>query len=225
MHMDGARVFNASEALGVPVSTVVKDFDSVCYCLSKGLSAPVGSVLLGSSEFIDEYIYNYIILCFALTIFYLNKFRARRLRKALGGAMRQAGILAAAGLVALETVIPKLSQDHKRIYQIAEAIDKLKSPNIKVHLEGVQTNILLIEMVKPEKISARHLQEQLASVMEEEIAKGITSCDEKGIIVKISSRDWSFARIVIYHQITDEDVDLIIKKFNYVIPLLDGKYV
>lgn len=98
-HMDGARVFNASEYLNISPSRIVENIDSVCYCLSKGLSAPVGSILLGTKQFIEQ---------------------ARRFRKALGGGMRQVGILAAAGLVALDTIVPLLNDDHKQARKIGE---------------------------------------------------------------------------------------------------------
>lgn len=99
MHMDGARVYNAAAYLKIPVSEITKYFDSVTFCLSKGLSCPVGSVLVGSKDFIA---------------------RARRLRKALGGGIRQGGILAAAGIVSLDTVVPILDGDHRRTRRIAE---------------------------------------------------------------------------------------------------------
>jgi threonine aldolase len=98
VHMDGARVFNAAVAQGVDVKTLTEPVDSVTFCLSKGLCAPVGSVLCGSSEFIG---------------------RARRIRKQLGGGMRQAGIIAAAGIVALETMVARLAEDHVRAKRLA----------------------------------------------------------------------------------------------------------
>ncbi len=98
IHMDGARVFNAAIALDVPVSTLVAPVDSVMFCLSKGLSAPVGSMLVGSQEFIRL---------------------AHRTRKLLGGGMRQAGILAAAGIVALEQMVDRLADDHEHCKQLA----------------------------------------------------------------------------------------------------------
>jgi threonine aldolase len=98
LHLDGARIFNASAALGVPAIELAAPADSVTFCLSKGLSAPVGSVLCGSTEFIT---------------------RAHRIRKQLGGGMRQAGILAAAGIVALETMVNRLPEDHKRARDLA----------------------------------------------------------------------------------------------------------
>lgn len=198
LHMDGARVFNAAVHLKVSVARITKDFDSVCYCLSKGLSAPVGSVLVGTKAFISK---------------------ARHLRKALGGGMRQCGILAAAGLVALETIVPRLDGDHQRIKRIAEALDKLRSPNISVDLENVHSNILLIHMVNP-KLAASDFAKRCGEVTTQELLDGLTTTEDDGkkdIVLKVSSRDWAYARIVLYHQITDKDVQYAIKKFEYVI--------
>ena len=119
IHMDGARVFNAAIALGVPVSTVVAPVNSVMFCLSKGLSAPVGSLLVGNKDFIR---------------------RAHRIRKLLGGGMRQAGILAAAGIVALEHMVDRLADDHTHCKQLAYGLADY--PQIEIQPERVVTNIL-----------------------------------------------------------------------------------
>lgn len=123
VHLDGARVFNAATALGKPVAEITKRFDSVMFCLSKGLGAPVGSLLVGSREFIDQ---------------------ARKYRKALGGGMRQAGILAAAGLIALEKMPARLHEDHANAKFLATELNKL--PGIKVDLDSVQTNIVVVDV-------------------------------------------------------------------------------
>jgi len=122
-HLDGARVFNASVALGLDVKEIVKYVDSVMFCLSKGLSAPIGSILAGSKEFIKE---------------------AREIRKFLGGGMRQVGIIAAAGIVALEKMVDRLIEDHDRARKLAQEIIDLK--DINLNLEDVVTNFLLIEL-------------------------------------------------------------------------------
>ncbi len=101
LHLDGARIFNAAAALGVEPEALAKDAESITFCLSKALCAPVGSVLCGSKEFIA---------------------RARKIRKQLGGGMRQAGILAAAGIVALEEIVPLLPEDHRRARMLADGI-------------------------------------------------------------------------------------------------------
>ncbi|GCE28257.1 threonine aldolase [Dictyobacter alpinus] len=123
VHMDGARIFNAATALGIPVRDLVRDVDSVMFCLSKGLSAPVGSMLVGSREFIR---------------------RARRTRKLLGGGMRQAGVLAAAGIVALEEMVERLAEDHENCERLAYGLADL--PMVSIQTDQVVTNILLFSL-------------------------------------------------------------------------------
>jgi threonine aldolase len=120
VHLDGARVFNAAVALGVDVKVLTRGFDTVMFCLSKGLGAPVGSALVGSAELID---------------------RARLYRKALGGGMRQAGILAAAGLIALEEGPKRLHEDHANARLLAEALAVM--PGVSIDPETVETNIVI----------------------------------------------------------------------------------
>ena len=122
VHMDGARIFNASVALGTPVSEMTRNCNSVQFCLSKGLGAPVGSVLLGSKDFIAE---------------------ARIWRKRLGGGWRQAGILAAAGLVALEESPKRLHEDHANARRLAEGL--AQNPSIEIDPESVVTNIVIFD--------------------------------------------------------------------------------
>ncbi|MCJ2555366.1 MAG: aminotransferase class I/II-fold pyridoxal phosphate-dependent enzyme [Candidatus Thermoplasmatota archaeon] len=123
VHVDGARIFNAAVALGVPASALTEGVDSLTFCLSKGLSCPVGSVVVGSQAFIEE---------------------ARRGRKLLGGGMRQAGIIAAAGLVALDTMVDRLVEDHETARLLAKAVDGL--PGLGVDLDSVQSNIVLFNV-------------------------------------------------------------------------------
>jgi threonine aldolase len=123
VHLDGARIFNASVAMGQPVAEITRKFDSVMFCLSKGLGAPVGSMLLGSKAFID---------------------RGRGYRKAMGGGMRQAGVLAAAGLVALEKMPARLKQDHDNARLLAEGLAKI--PNMKIDPKKAPTNILVFDV-------------------------------------------------------------------------------
>ncbi|KAH8347053.1 hypothetical protein KR059_004559 [Drosophila kikkawai] len=197
LHMDGARVFNAAASLGVGVERICRDFDSVSICLSKSLSAPVGSVLVGGKDFIAE---------------------ARRLRKALGGGMRQVGILAAAGLVALEEVVPLLGKDHERTKKIAKG-----NPNVTVDLDTVQSNILLVEITQP-NLTASEFSTRLGTVEPEELEAGLTDAHGSGIVVKASARDWAFARLVLYHQVDDQQVELAIRKLEYVIGQYDKRW-
>jgi threonine aldolase len=120
VHLDGARIFNAAVALGVPVAALAEPVDSVCYCLSKSLSAPVGSVLCGSAAFIA---------------------RARKFRKMVGGGMRQAGIIAAAGLVALDTMVDRLSDDHTNAKRLAAGLASIDG--IDCSPERTVTNIIM----------------------------------------------------------------------------------
>jgi len=119
VHLDGARIFNAAIALGVEAKEIAAQADSVTFCLSKGLSCPVGAVLCGTKEFIAK---------------------ARRVRKVLGGGMRQAGIIAAPGIVALQTMIDRLADDHANARVLAEALVEL--PDVELDLSTVQTNII-----------------------------------------------------------------------------------
>jgi threonine aldolase len=137
VHMDGARVFNAAEALGVPVARIVAKVDTVMFCLSKALGAPVGSMLAGTAEAIE---------------------RGRLYRKRLGGGMRQAGVLAAAGLIALEqTPKTKLAQDHRHARLLADGLARIGG--IRVDARAVATNIVVFDVadtgLAPADFSAR----------------------------------------------------------------------
>ena len=125
VHLDGARIFNAATALGETVAKLARPADSVMFCLSKGLGAPVGSMLLGKREFIDE---------------------ARAVRKMLGGGMRQAGVLAAAGLVALEESSKRLHEDHENARRLADGLAEL--PGVKIDPEKVVTNIVIFDIAE-----------------------------------------------------------------------------
>jgi threonine aldolase len=130
MHLDGARLWNASIATGIPMKEYAKYFDSVSVCLSKGLGAPIGSVVSGSTEFIKK---------------------ARKNRKMFGGGMRQVGILAAAGIYAIENNFDRLAEDHKNARILAEGIAKLKG--IYIDLESVQTNMVILDIKEKGKDS------------------------------------------------------------------------
>ncbi len=123
LYMDGARIFNAAVAQGIDVKRLTGHVDSLMFCLSKGLSAPVGSLVVGSRVFIE---------------------RARRVRKILGGGMRQAGIIAAPGIIALEKMVDRLKDDHKNAKLLAEGLNRLEG--ISINLKTVQTNIVILDI-------------------------------------------------------------------------------
>jgi threonine aldolase len=131
VHLDGARVFNAAVALDVPVRELTRDVDSVMFCLSKGLGAPVGSMLCASEERIEQ---------------------ARIVRKRLGGGMRQVGILAAAGLYALEHNMGRLADDHARAARLAQAV--AASAGFRLDPTSVETNIVIAGLQRPERQTA-----------------------------------------------------------------------
>ena len=170
-HVDGARLFNAAIATSTNPARMVRDYDSISICLSKGLGAPVGSVLVGSSEFIS---------------------RAHRWRKMFGGGMRQAGMLAAAGIYALENNIDRLADDHIRAKNLAIAINNLES--FSVNLDTVQSNMVYI--------SCDEGQSQLL----------VDNLCKEGI--DILTINESTVRAVIHLHITDEDVDRTINAFK-----------
>lgn len=126
IHLDGARVFNAAVKQGVDVKAITRHFDSVSFCLSKGLAAPVGSLLCGPAEFIET---------------------ARRWRKVVGGGMRQAGILAAAGIIALTRMVERLSDDHANARRLAEGLSRI--PGYNLDPATVQTNMLFFTLAEP----------------------------------------------------------------------------
>ncbi|XP_027111201.1 probable low-specificity L-threonine aldolase 1 [Coffea eugenioides] len=134
LHIDGARIFNASVALGVPVDRLVQAADSVSICLSKGLGAPVGTVIVGSETFIA---------------------RARILRKTLGGGMRQVGVLCAAALIALQENVGKLEGDHKKAKTLAVGLNKIKGLNVDI--DSVETNIVYCDILKSVNITETKL--------------------------------------------------------------------
>jgi threonine aldolase len=123
LHLDGARIFNAAAALDVNLADLVAPADSITFCLSKGLSAPVGSVICGEAEFIHK---------------------AHRIRKQLGGGMRQAGVLAAAGIVALETIVPRLKEDHLRAQELASGLAAI--PGVELDLGTPHTNMVYLTL-------------------------------------------------------------------------------
>lgn len=174
LHIDGARIFNAAVALGVSAAELVAPADSVTFCLSKGLSAPVGSLICGSEEFIA---------------------RAHRMRKQLGGGMRQAGILAAAGIVALEKMVDRLSEDHRRARQLADGLSRI--PGITLEYGLPMTNITFLNLSAEVPSNAFQVGARL---------------EERGVRVQVKGA--SHFRLVTHYWISDQDVETTIGAFR-----------
>ncbi|HEX9018089.1 MAG TPA: low-specificity L-threonine aldolase [Anaerolineaceae bacterium] len=138
VHLDGARIFNAAAALGVPAARLAEGADSVTFCLSKGLCAPVGSVLCGPVEFIEK---------------------ARRIRKQLGGGMRQAGVLAAAGIVALEQMTGRLDEDHRRARHLSDGLARI--PGLKIDHATPPTNMVFATLDPAVSLEAAQVVQRL----------------------------------------------------------------
>ena len=170
LHMDGARLFNASVASNIDPARMVRDFDSISICLSKGLGAPIGSVLVGSKEDLAQ---------------------AHRWRKMFGGGMRQAGMMAAAGIYALENNIDRLREDHRRARKFAEAL--VEMPNFSVNLDTVQSNIVYIGVGKGR---SKQMIEKLAKYD-----------------IDILDTDDSTIRAVFHLHIGDKELEKIIEAF------------
>lgn len=155
VHLDGARIFNAAESLGVPVAELTEGFDTVMFCLSKGLGAPVGSMLVGSKDAISE---------------------ARMHRKALGGGMRQVGVLAAAGLLALEDGPAGLAEDHANARLLAMAV--ADAPGVTIDIGSVQTNIVIFHVEgAPEMVANLRLAGVAASAIGPKSVRFVTHRD------------------------------------------------
>ena len=156
VHLDGARIWNAAVALGTTPAALANGFDSVMFCLSKGLGAPVGSLLAGESRFIQE---------------------ARRVRKMLGGGMRQVGVLAAAGLVALRKGPARLAEDHAHARRLAEAL--AERGDVEIHLDAVETNIVIFRVQGAAEATIAKLKEGgvLASQMGADRVRLVTHRD------------------------------------------------
>ncbi|MCL4164562.1 UNVERIFIED_CONTAM: hypothetical protein GTU68_040953 [Idotea baltica] len=169
LHLDGARVFNAAIASGVPASEIAEPFESVSLCLSKGLGAPVGSVLVASADFIKE---------------------AKRSRKMLGGGMRQSGLLAAAGIHALENHIERLSEDHVNARRLAKELSTIAC----LKVDPVQTNMVFVEASG----------EKVASLSE--------TLKQNGILME--SYTGAKIRLVTHLDISEEDVNKVIHEFR-----------
>ena len=164
VHLDGARIFNAAVALGIPAAELAAQADSLSFCLSKGLSCPVGSVVCGTQEFIN---------------------RARRVREIVGGGMRQAGIIAAAGIVALETMVDRLAEDHANARSLADGLARI--PGLSINPAHIETNIVYVDLAGP-------TAEEFVGAL-----KG------RGVLANGMS---NWVRFVTHYGITAEDIEL-----------------
>ena len=163
VHVDGARIFNAAVSLEAPVSELVKDVDSVTFCLSKGLSCPIGSIIVGSEDYILE---------------------ARRWRKMVGGSMRQVGVIAAAGLVALDSMVERLAEDHSNARKLAYGLAEI--PGISIEPENLPTNLVFFDVEREDR---NELHRQLV---------------ERGVKGGGGQKRW---RYVTHYGITESDID------------------
>jgi len=167
VHLDGARIFNAAVALGVDASEIAASADTVTFCISKGLGCPAGSLFCGSSETVDQ---------------------ARRWRKRLGGAMRQTGVLAAAGLIALDTMVDRLAEDHANARTLAEGLAEL--PGVSCDLSRVQTNLVYFDVAR---VTGAEFEE---------------ACRQRGLLGAATDRHR--VRFVTHNGITASDIQSVI---------------
>lgn len=167
LHLDGARIFNAAIALGLPAEDLAKPADSVTFCLSKALCAPVGSVLCGSNEFIRK---------------------ARRIRKMLGGGMRQAGVIAAAGIIALEQMVDRLADDHQRARKLAEGLAGI--PGVRLSFGLPQTNMVFAELTEEVAKNGKQVVDELKK--------------ENILIGNVGPRNF---RMVTHYWVDNKDID------------------
>jgi len=176
LHIDGARIFNATTSLNVDIKEMVKNVDSITFCMSKGLAAPIGSMVCGSNKFINK---------------------VRRNRKALGGGMRQAGIIAAAGLMAINTLNPQIIEDHKNAQILARGISQING--LSVQLNNIKTNIIYFEL-DTTKISSKKLVAEMERVG-----------------VKFFETSPNRFRLVTHYGITEKDIQLTLTRLNSII--------
>jgi len=177
LHLDGARIFNAAAALGIPANKLAAPADSITFCLSKGLCAPVGSVLCGEKTFIRN---------------------ARRLRKLVGGGMRQAGIIAAAGIVALDEMVDRLAEDHQRANLLADGLRQIEK--VRITKNSPQTNMVFFQLDGSVGLS---MDEFLAAMKQE------------GVLLMDSGPDEY--RMVTHHDVDDQAIEAALQAFRKVI--------
>ncbi|MBI73035.1 MAG: low-specificity L-threonine aldolase [Candidatus Marinimicrobia bacterium] len=176
LHVDGARIFNATVALNTSLEQLIKNVDSITFCLSKGLACPIGSLICGSNDFIND---------------------ARRIRKALGGGMRQAGIIASAGLHVIDNIDFQILEDHQNAKMLADGINSIKG--LKIDASKVKSNIIYCRLE--------------SSIMSED--EFLNKCEEYGVLFfKYISGDY---RLVTHYGITKEDIDYTLNIFKKVL--------
>jgi len=176
LHIDGARIFNATTALNITLSNLIKNVDSVTFCLSKGLACPIGSVICGSKDFIDS---------------------ARRMRKALGGGMRQAGIIAAAGLIAINKLETQISEDHDNAHLLADGLDQIDG--LYIDKNKVKTNIIYFEL-QSDLISSEDLLQEMKN--------------RDILFFEVSPNRY---RLVTHYGITNSDIIYVLEAFQKVL--------
>ena len=176
IHLDGARIFNAAVALKMPVSQLTEKVDSVMFCLSKGLSAPVGSLVCGSSEFIDK---------------------ARKARKMVGGGMRQAGYLAAAGIISLVNLVDRLQEDHENAKMLATQISQIEG--IELDKSKIKTNIIFFKLTG---LDGEAFLQQL---------------EKKHIKILMTDPDAGMFRAVLHREVSKEQVGTVIESFKSIL--------
>ena len=173
IHVDGARIFNAAVAQGLQAGDLTAEADSITFCLSKGLAAPVGSVICGDTDFIAE---------------------ARRARKVLGGGMRQAGVIAAAGIVALNEMVDRLADDHANARRLAEGLANIDG--LAIDPKQTKTNIVLFEITR-------------AGLTPQELTKQL---DAAG--VRVGPKDPIHIRAVTNYQVSADDINYVLSVFS-----------
>ncbi|MEG2927904.1 MAG: low-specificity L-threonine aldolase [Oscillospiraceae bacterium] len=176
VHLDGARIFNACVALKTDVKNIAQYSDSVMVCLSKGLCAPVGSVVCGSAEFVE---------------------RARKNRKLLGGGMRQAGLLAACGIIALEKMVDRLQDDHDNAKLLAQELNKIKG--VKVLMDNTDINIVFASLDRP--------KEFINAIPSKMLEKGI----------KINGIEGGYLRFVTNNDVSRRDIEKVVEAFKQIL--------
>ncbi|CAK8692126.1 unnamed protein product [Clavelina lepadiformis] len=192
VHLDGARMFNAVTALNIEPTELTKHVDSLNVCLSKGLCAPVGSIIAGKKDFIT---------------------RAKRLRKVLGGGMRQSGVLASPGIIALTKMSKRLQHDHNKAKKFGKALLELRPDVFKLNLDEIQTNMVLFG-VDPANFLKNTSN---ANAVKEFCARMKKPTSDCPVSVELLAYDERNARAVFHNDVSDEDFDLIIIKLHHVL--------